>query len=66
MSIHCPVCRREFEPTDSPTMPFCSERCRLIDLGRWLSEDYGMPVEPEDSEGEREGEDEEPMPPTSA
>ena len=32
-------------------MPFCSERCRLIDLGRWLSEGYGMPVEPE-NEGE--------------
>ena len=27
-------------------MPFCSERCRLIDLGRWLDEEIGVPVEP--------------------
>lgn len=29
-------------------MPFCSERCRLIDLGRWLDERYGLEVEPEE------------------
>jgi hypothetical protein len=29
-------------------MPFCSERCRLVDLGRWLDERYGMPHEPEE------------------
>lgn len=28
-------------------MPFCSERCRQIDLGRWLGEEYGLPLEPE-------------------
>ncbi len=36
----CPICRR---PTDSETdadFPFCSERCRLIDLGNWASERY--------------------------
>ncbi len=27
-------------------MPFCGERCRLIDLGRWLDEEIGVPVEP--------------------
>ena len=48
MSIRCSICHREFQPEDSPAMPFCSERCRLIDLGRWLDEDYGMPIEPED------------------
>lgn len=26
-------------------MPFCSDRCRLIDLGRWLHEEYSMPIE---------------------
>jgi len=26
-------------------MPFCSDRCRLIDLGRWFDEDYSMPAE---------------------
>ena len=48
MSVHCFICQREFQPEDSPAMPFCSERCRLIDLGRWLDEGYGMPIEPED------------------
>ncbi len=28
-------------------MPFCSERCRLIDLRRWLDERYSIPVEPD-------------------
>ena len=32
-------------------MPFCSERCRQIDLGRWLDEGYGLPWErPDDDE----------------
>jgi len=42
--MRCPVCRREFEKESSPAIPFCSERCRTIDLGRWLGESYGMPV----------------------
>jgi endogenous inhibitor of DNA gyrase (YacG/DUF329 family) len=28
-------------------MPFCSERCRTIDLGRWLGENYGLPAMPD-------------------
>jgi endogenous inhibitor of DNA gyrase (YacG/DUF329 family) len=42
---HCPLCGKPFDPKRSPAMPFCSERCRLIDLGRWLGEDYGVPHE---------------------
>ena len=30
-------------------MPFCCERCRLVDLGRWLGEKQGVPCEPEES-----------------
>ncbi|QDT05787.1 DNA gyrase inhibitor YacG [Rubripirellula lacrimiformis] len=30
---------------ESPTPPFCSERCQLIDLGRWLDEDISVPHE---------------------
>jgi endogenous inhibitor of DNA gyrase (YacG/DUF329 family) len=29
---------------DNPHRPFCSERCKLADLGRWLSEDYRLPT----------------------
>jgi len=35
----CPICRKKVELTD-PLMPFCSERCKLIDLGNWASEKY--------------------------
>jgi endogenous inhibitor of DNA gyrase (YacG/DUF329 family) len=45
--MRCPVCNREFEKADSLALPFCSERCRTIDLGRWLGETYSLPVVPE-------------------
>ena len=35
-------------------MPFCSDRCRQVDLGRWLNEDYGLPVEDNDDEHDEE------------
>jgi len=37
--MRCPICKKEVAP-DNPEMPFCSERCRLIDLGNWASEKY--------------------------
>jgi len=45
--IRCPVCETMFDPEQSPAMPFCSARCKQIDLGRWLGEAYSMPVEGE-------------------
>jgi endogenous inhibitor of DNA gyrase (YacG/DUF329 family) len=44
--VKCPTCRREIDWTDSPFRPFCSERCRLIDLGAWLSEKRAIPADP--------------------
>jgi hypothetical protein len=38
-TLHCPICRKEV-PLDSSNIPFCSDRCRLIDLGKWASGDY--------------------------
>jgi hypothetical protein len=38
-TLHCPICRKEV-PLDSSNVPFCSDRCRLIDLGKWASGDY--------------------------
>jgi endogenous inhibitor of DNA gyrase (YacG/DUF329 family) len=35
----CPICKNAVA-LDAPAMPFCSERCRLIDLGKWADEDY--------------------------
>ncbi len=50
MKCTCPTCRREFERNDTGFFPFCSDRCQLIDLGRWAGGDYriaGPPVGPE-------------------
>lgn len=37
--MKCPICKKEVE-FGAPEMPFCSERCRLIDLGKWADEEY--------------------------
>ena len=37
--LHCPICKK-LVPLDHPEVPFCSERCRTIDLGKWASGDY--------------------------
>lgn len=49
-AIQCPVCGSPFDSEETAAMPFCSERCRLVDLGRWFREEQGLPVEPEDEE----------------
>lgn len=43
LTVPCPTCKR---PTKLGTdyFPFCSERCQLIDLGRWANEEYRIPV----------------------
>jgi hypothetical protein len=39
VKLQCPTCHRAIAWSDEyPCRPFCSERCRLIDLGAWLSE----------------------------
>ena len=39
----CPVCERPVEPrAANPSFPFCSPRCRQVDLGRWLGEEYRL------------------------
>ena len=39
----CPQCRRPLEyRTDNPARPFCSPRCKLIDLGAWAEERYAI------------------------
>ncbi|HEX6961446.1 MAG TPA: DNA gyrase inhibitor YacG [Lacipirellula sp.] len=45
--MRCPTCECEFDSSESTALPFCSERCRLIDLGRWLDEGYSLPVAPD-------------------
>lgn len=40
MRITCPICRRITTWEENPWRPFCSERCKLIDLGKWALEEY--------------------------
>ncbi|MEM9368681.1 MAG: DNA gyrase inhibitor YacG [Planctomycetota bacterium] len=53
-NLSCPTCGRTFSLSQTESPPFCSRRCQLIDLGRWLNEEIGLPCE-------GEAEDEEPM-----
>jgi uncharacterized protein len=52
-SVKCPTCQREIDWAQSPFRPFCSERCRLIDLGAWLTENHAIPGEPAPDEADR-------------
>jgi len=51
--IKCPTCKREIEWERASFRPFCSERCRLVDLGAWFSGQHAIPGEssttPEDA-----------------
>ncbi len=58
MIVKCPRCGKETETAGTPFRPFCSERCKQIDLGNWISGNYRIPVKDED-----ENEDETPIPP---
>ncbi|MBV9303895.1 MAG: DNA gyrase inhibitor YacG [Acidobacteriaceae bacterium] len=39
VTLRCPICKKEVA-IDDPNLPFCSDRCRMIDLGNWASEKY--------------------------
>jgi hypothetical protein len=40
MKLICPICKNTTTWEENPWRPFCSERCKLIDLGKWVSEEY--------------------------
>jgi endogenous inhibitor of DNA gyrase (YacG/DUF329 family) len=42
--MKCPICKKETEYAGNPYRPFCSERCKMIDLGKWASEQYRVPT----------------------
>jgi uncharacterized protein len=39
----CPICKKEPPSEDHKVAPFCSQRCKEIDLGKWLAGDYRIP-----------------------
>ena len=63
VKLRCPICKKAVKSTDAD-FPFCSDRCRLIDLGKWASGAYviSSPVddtdEPIRDEQSRRSEDE--------
>ncbi len=54
--MHCPICKKPVvePPADQPlgVFPFCSDRCRTIDLGRWADEKYQIPIAIDEEEDE--------------
>jgi endogenous inhibitor of DNA gyrase (YacG/DUF329 family) len=45
----CPICGK---PATEASKPFCSERCRDVDLNRWLSDSYRVPARDDDEDAE--------------
>jgi endogenous inhibitor of DNA gyrase (YacG/DUF329 family) len=58
MAGRCPACKKVSQREGNKVFPFCSERCQLVDLGRWLGEEYRIadesvsPPTPKTSEDE--------------
>lgn len=47
LSVQCPTCGAEvIWGPQSPQRPFCSDRCRLIDLGAWAADEHVIPGDP--------------------
>lgn len=60
--VECPVCKKAVKPlAENRGFPFCSMRCRQVDLGRWLGEEYRVPdrqVEEQEDESSQMSDDE--------
>jgi endogenous inhibitor of DNA gyrase (YacG/DUF329 family) len=56
--VRCPICRAEAQWEGNANRPFCSERCRLIDLGVWAEGNYRIPGKKIETEDNPEDDDE--------
>ena len=56
--MKCPTCNKSVPWEDNPFRPFCCERCKLVDLGKWVSEEYRVPGAKVPSEPSADDEDE--------
>ena len=54
----CPTCKKPAVQAGNKVFPFCCERCQLVDLGKWLNEEYRIPAEPEPNVKTGEGDPE--------
>ncbi|MCD6338368.1 MAG: DNA gyrase inhibitor YacG [Verrucomicrobia bacterium] len=64
LQVRCPTCGKRGSWFDGPHGPFCSKRCRLIDLGRWLGEEYRI-SEPVGEAASQQGWHQEDQPPSA-
>lgn len=55
MNVRCPHCGKPVVWDHNPFRPFCSERCRLIDLGKWATGEHRIPGEPATPDAEADG-----------
>jgi len=47
LKLQCPTCGKDlYWNDDYPHRPFCSQRCKLIDLGEWANENHKIPGDP--------------------
>ncbi len=56
MKVKCPICKKETEWEGNEYRPFCSERCKLIDLGKWASEEYRITGKKDEEDKKKEEE----------
>jgi hypothetical protein len=56
MKIKCPICKSTTTWEENPFRPFCSEKCKLIDLGKWASEEYRIEGEEAEEKDKEDGE----------
>ncbi|MBP9673559.1 MAG: DNA gyrase inhibitor YacG [Bacteriovoracaceae bacterium] len=54
LKVKCPYCKKQFEYKSSKYRPFCSERCKMVDLGHWLEESYQIPLEKSEESEDQE------------
>lgn len=57
--IKCPRCKQPIIWENNPYRPFCSEKCKLIDLGKWAEEKYRVPGEKINTDSDQKEEDDE-------
>jgi endogenous inhibitor of DNA gyrase (YacG/DUF329 family) len=51
LSPRCPICKEPVKPREeNRAFPFCSPRCKQVELGKWLNEEYRVPTEEDDED----------------
>ena len=56
IKLRCPICKKAVKSADAD-FPFCSDRCRLIDLGNWADGTYRIPAPAESAPEDEDSED---------